>query len=356
MPARTDPVIATIAGTLCSTSARPVSRSPEVGVDEVNPEQVTLDAVDAHTALRGDPVRRDPEPCAQRTDELETLPFRRIEHDSAVRRDAPVGREVSGQPAEEVRAGFVKARYLLEEPWKVVHQNVLARRTRHAVGEPLEHGFVLRRTNQGHRTSAVPRPVAEREPVRDTEWRECRASSQVARIGEGEAIAALQVLREDFTAARSILAGAHEPSVFVGGVDLLHLTVAGEGDLHQGLHAVRLEGRVDPIGPRTEDSVGPSSELADGADAVVRQHLGLTSQAVVHPPGRSHVEARRLLVVEGAESLVVAPAGALERDVRRDHVVDARLLAHLRNVLVPDPAGHGVILRPGSDAERACRD
>ena len=56
------------------------------------------------------------------------------------------------------------------------------------------------------------------------------------------------------------------------------------------------------------------------------------------------VERRRLLVVEGAQALQGAAAGVAERDVLRDDVVDARLLAHLGDVLLADPSCHVAIL------------
>ena len=52
------------------------------------------------------------------------------------------------------------------------------------------------------------------------------------------------------------------------------------------------------------------------------------------------VERRRLLVVERAQPLQGAAAGVAQRDVLRDDLVDARLLAHLGDVLLADPACH----------------
>ena len=56
--------------------------------------------------------------------------------------------------------------------------------------------------------------------------------------------------------------------------------------------------------------------------------------------GRGDVEGRGLLVVERAQALQRAAAGVAQRDVGGDHVVDARLLAHLGDVLLADPPGH----------------
>src|SRR5690606_25687964 len=66
-----------------------------------------------------------------------------------------------------------------------------------------------------------------------------------------------------------------------------------------------------------------------------------TAEAVPHLAGRVDVERRGLLVVEGAEPLEGARTGTFEGDVGRDHVVDARLVAHLGDVVVTDPASHG---------------
>ncbi len=64
------------------------------------------------------------------------------------------------------------------------------------------------------------------------------------------------------------------------------------------------------------------------------------AEAVEELAGRVDVEGRRLLVVEGAQALQRSPAGALERDVLGHHVVDPRLLAHLGDVVVANPACH----------------
>ena len=60
---------------------------------------------------------------------------------------------------------------------------------------------------------------------------------------------------------------------------------------------------------------------------------------------RGDVERRGLLVVERAQALERAAAGGAERDVVADDLVDLGLLAHLRDVLLADPAGHAGSLR-----------
>ena len=58
------------------------------------------------------------------------------------------------------------------------------------------------------------------------------------------------------------------------------------------------------------------------------------------------VERRRLLVVEGAQALQRAAAGVAEGDVAGDDLVDARLLAHLGDVVLADPPAHPPVTRP----------
>ena len=67
----------------------------------------------------------------------------------------------------------------------------------------------------------------------------------------------------------------------------------------------------------------------------------LAAEAVEELAGRGDMERRRLLVVEGAEPLLGAAAGVAQRHVGGDDVVDGRLLAHLGDVFLANPAGHG---------------
>ncbi len=76
----------------------------------------------------------------------------------------------------------------------------------------------------------------------------------------------------------------------------------------------------------------------------------LAAEAVPELAGRGHVERRRLLVVEGAEALLGAAAGVAQRDVGGDDLVDGRLLAHLGDVFLANPAGHGAESTAGAGA------
>ena len=64
------------------------------------------------------------------------------------------------------------------------------------------------------------------------------------------------------------------------------------------------------------------------------------AEAVEELARRVDVERRGLLVVERAQALERPAAGPLERDVLRHDVVDPRLLAHLGDVVVANPACH----------------
>jgi hypothetical protein len=67
---------------------------------------------------------------------------------------------------------------------------------------------------------------------------------------------------------------------------------------------------------------------------------GLAAEAVEKSSTRGDMEGRRLLVVEGAQPLERATARLAQRDVGRHDLVDARLLTHLGDVVVPDPSSH----------------
>ena len=84
------------------------------------------------------------------------------------------------------------------------------------------------------------------------------------------------------------------------------------------------------------------------------------AEAVEELAGRVDVERRRLLVVEGAQALERPATRALERDVARHHVVDPRLLAHLGDVVVANPACHagestGALPRARRSLHNGCR-
>jgi hypothetical protein len=89
----------------------------------------------------------------------------------------------------------------------------------------------------------------------------------------------------------------------------------------------------------------PLDGLGEG-EAVDLHHEGddvaalPAAEAVEELPRRVDVERRSLLVVEGTQALERPTAGGLEGDVAGDHVVDPRLLAHLGDVLVANPACH----------------
>src|SRR5690606_27318006 len=66
----------------------------------------------------------------------------------------------------------------------------------------------------------------------------------------------------------------------------------------------------------------------------------LAPEAVEEAARRSDVERGGLLVVEGAQTLEGPTPGLAQRHVGGDHVVDARLLAHLCDVVLTDAASH----------------
>src|SRR5680860_455909 len=156
-----------------------------------------------------------------------------------------------------------------------------------------------------------------------------------------EPISGAQVSRNDLATLLTVLAAAHEPPMLVGCKDLLDLSIATDRDLHERLDAERPKGSLNPVGVNTQDAVSSSCQLLDRPDPVIGQDLGLSRQTMVETSRRSHMERCRLLVMEGAQALHRPAAGVPERHVGGDDVVDARPLADLRDVLVPDPAHHG---------------
>ena len=97
------------------------------------------------------------------------------------------------------------------------------------------------------------------------------------------------------------------------------------------LDAVLLPQPLDGLGERE------GVDLHDEGDDVAAL---ATSEAVEELTRRVDVERRGLLVVEGAQALQRASAGPLERDVLGHDVVDPRLLAHLGDVVLANPACH----------------
>ena len=83
---------------------------------------------------------------------------------------------------------------------------------------------------------------------------------------------------------------------------------------------------------------GDDVAVLAAAEAVVPAHLGADG------------ERGRTLVVEGAQALVGAQPGALERHVAVDDFLDVRALAYFVDVFTFDQAGHSAILVPGYDA------
>ena len=94
-------------------------------------------------------------------------------------------------------------------------------------------------------------------------------------------------------------------------------------------HAVLVGEPLDGLGE------GEPVDLHQEGDDVAA--LAARTEAVPEVARRRDVERRRLLVVEGAQALQRAAAGPAEGDVAGDDVVDARLLAHLRDVVLTDP-------------------
>src|SRR3954447_4669499 len=134
--------------------------------------------------------------------------------------------------------------------------------------------------------------------------------------------------------------------MLVSGVQNLFPTIPRQGELHQALDAVRPERRLDPPTVAVEHTDRLAGELPDREDAFLGQDSGLTSQAVVEPARRSHVEGRRFLVVEGAQPLEAAAPCPLELEVLTDDLVDPAAFPDQRDVGRPDlsPAGHQAAL------------
>ena len=70
------------------------------------------------------------------------------------------------------------------------------------------------------------------------------------------------------------------------------------------------------------------------------------AEAVEEPAGRGDLEARGLLVVEGAQALQRAAAGVAQGDVGADDLVDPGPFPDGRDVLVVDPSRHGPSVCP----------
>ena len=82
---------------------------------------------------------------------------------------------------------------------------------------------------------------------------------------------------------------------------------------------------------------GEVVDLLDEAEDVAAL---AAAEAVPHAPAGRHVEARAALVMERAQSLERPAARRLQGDVLAHDLVDAGPLAHGRDVVVTDPAGH----------------
>ena len=180
----------------------------------------------------------------------------------------------------------------------------------------------------------------------------CRCGSGDSR---DQAVSELEIPRQHLPAALRVLARANEPPVLVGGESSLTCRLRVRVSLRRGW-TPKLERRFDPVAPTVQDLVGRAGQVRDAARALVGQHLGLPGQAVVETPSRRDMERRRLLVVEGTEALHRAATSVAEGGVAGDDVVDARLLAHLRDVLLTDAAcPHGGVYAAAPDALRALR-
>ena len=88
-------------------------------------------------------------------------------------------------------------------------------------------------------------------------------------------------------------------------------------------------------------------QLLDEGDDVA---VFAAAEAVVPAHLRADGERRRALVVEGAQALVGAQPGALERDVAVNDFLDVRALAYFVDIFTFDQASHKAILVPGTTA------
>jgi hypothetical protein len=93
---------------------------------------------------------------------------------------------------------------------------------------------------------------------------------------------------------------------------------------------------------------GQVLDLADERDDVPAL---AAAEAVVVAPGRGDVERGRLLLMEGAQPLEVAPARVAQLNVFADDIGDQRTLPYERDVLVADPPSPPCHARES----RACR-
>ena len=98
--------------------------------------------------------------------------------------------------------------------------------------------------------------------------------------------------------------------------------------------------QFDPgLGRELLDRLG-EGEVVDLLDEAEDVAALAAAEAVPHAPAGRHVEARAALVMERAQSLERPAARRLQGDVLAHHLVDAGPLAHGRDVVVADPAGH----------------
>jgi hypothetical protein len=95
----------------------------------------------------------------------------------------------------------------------------------------------------------------------------------------------------------------------------------------------------DPVS-QPLDGLG-EAEVVDLAHEVDHVAPLTTAEAVEEASRRGDLEARRLLVVKGAQALQRAAAGVAQRDVGADDVLDLGAVTNGRHVLVVDPACHG---------------
>ena len=107
------------------------------------------------------------------------------------------------------------------------------------------------------------------------------------------------------------------------------------------------------VGEPEPDPVGQPLDRLDEPDVLDLHHevdhaaALAAAEAVEHAVRGPDVHRRRLLVVERAQALQRPGAGAAQRDVLADDLVDPDAVADLRDVAVPDPSRHAAESRRG---------
>nr|WP_245737893.1 hypothetical protein [Streptomyces sparsogenes] len=122
------------------------------------------------TDLLCDPICPDAETRAYRANVLQGLSLSTVQTDRAFLVHMPVGRQVTRQPPVEVRHRLVERGKILEEPWQMVHLDLLAGVRSLAIRKPFQQLNILDRVELRHGAGTAEGAVAIGDPMRDTEW------------------------------------------------------------------------------------------------------------------------------------------------------------------------------------------